>query len=128
MKTINNKLFKLLFSLVLMLTLACSKAEEFNKDCDLCQQLNQKQVETSLINFIYNDSIANISKEAVNQLMDKKEALHHGFKIIECGCNEDHLIYHLWCANDETFSLEVKLINGNHFEIIGIRKAEFSHP
>lgn len=127
METICYKRFIFLVVMIFMV-LGCSSTNEFEKDCDLCQQLNQKEVETSLINFINNDSIANISKEAVNQLTDKKEALHHGFKISECGCNEDQLVYHLWCANDETFDLKVKQINNNHFLIIGIGKSEFSHP
>lgn len=128
MKTIQNKPFKLFFGLLLMLFFGCSGTQEFKKGCDLCGQLNQKEVETSLINFVYNDSIANISKETESQLLEKKETLCHGFKFIECGCRGSNLVYRLWCANDETFELEVKPTNGNHFAIIGIREAEFLHP
>ncbi len=128
MINILNKTFKLFFGFLLMLTLGCSRTQEFKKDCDLCKQLNQNEIETSLNNYVYNDTIVHVSKEAEHQLLEKKEILRHGHKFIECGCRENKLIYRLWCANDETFELEVIPVGNNQFTITGIQAAEFSHP
>lgn len=128
METKQYKPSKIFLGFSLLLIFSCSSKQEFKKDCDLCQQLNQKEVEKSMINFVYNDKTVHISKGAESQLMEKKETLRHGFKFIECGCKGNDLIYRLWCANDETFELEVKLVGKNQFAITGIHAAEFSHP
>lgn len=120
--------FGIFFGILLMLFPGCSRTREFRKDCDLCRQLNRKEVETTLNNFVYNNKIVNISKEAELQLSEKKETLRHGHKFIECGCRENKLIYRLWCANDETFELEVNLAGNNQFTITGIQSVEFPHP
>lgn len=111
-----------------MLSIACTKNNEFNKDCDLCKQINQNEVETCLNNFVYNNKTLHISKEAQTQLLEKNETLRHGHKFIACGCRENKLIYRLWCANNETFELELKIIGNKQFSITGIQEAEFSHP
>ena len=123
-----NKIFRLLLGFLLMIILGCSRTQEFKKDCHLCHQINQKEVETSLIQFVYNDTSVNISKEAESQLLKEKETLRHGHKFIECGCRNNKLIYRLWCDNDETFELEVEIVDNNQFTITGIQAAEFSHP
>ncbi|HBS89071.1 MAG: hypothetical protein A2W91_06590 [Bacteroidetes bacterium GWF2_38_335] len=128
MITPHNKIFRMFFGFLMVVTFGCSRAQELRKECDLCKQIKQKEVETTLINYVYNDKSVHISIEAENQLLKIKETLHHGFKFIECGCLENRLIYHLWCANDETFELEVKLVEDNHFTITGIQAADFAHP
>ncbi len=111
----------------------CSKlnlpsAREFEKDCDLCSKIHQNEVSVTLRNYVYNDMVANISEKAKSQLTEIKETLRNGHKFIECGCKDDKLIYRLWCANDETFELEVELFENNQYIITGIHAAEFSHP
>lgn len=126
-----NKL-KIFSSAILLSTLfvflSCSHKDKFVKDCDLCDQISQKEVKTSMINFVYNDIIANISEEAEILLREEKEILLNGHKFIECGCIDSLVIYHLWCANDETYQLEVEVLGNNEFLIVGIGEAEFSHP
>jgi hypothetical protein len=123
-----NNAFNLLLGSLLLIILGCSRAQEFKKDCNLCNQINQKEVETSMIQFVYNDTSINISKEAESQLLKEKETLRHGHKFIECGCKDNKLIYRLWCANNETFELEVKIVGNKKFTITGIQAVEFSHP
>ena len=101
---------------------------EFEKDCDLCSQINQYEVSVTLNNYVYNDTITNISKKAESQLSEIKETLRKGHKFIECGCRDNKVIYRLWCANDETFELEVTVSESNRYIITGIHSAEFSHP
>lgn len=112
----------------LLLFSSCSRTEQFKKDCDLCKQISEKEVKTTMINFVYNNITANISKEAEIQLTKEKTTLQHGHKFIECGCIENIVIYHLWCSNNETYQLEVKLLDNKKFTIVGIKEAEFSHP
>ncbi len=126
-----NKLNKFPITIIgfaLMCCLGCSQPKEFKKDCDLCYQVDQKKVETAMINFVYNNISVNISKEAEIELTKEKEILHHGHKFIECGCVGDVVIFHLWCANDKTYQLEVEVRKNNDFLIIGIKNTEFSHP
>jgi len=108
--------------------LGCSQPHEFRKDCDLCNQVNQHEVETALINFVFNDSTSHISEEAEIRLQEKKETLHHGFKCVECGCRGNTIVYRLWCATNETYELEVQPDRNNRFTITGIRAATFEHP
>jgi len=123
-----NKISATLIGCTLIFFLSCSQNEQFIKDCNLCDAVNQKEVETTMNNFLYNDIIGNISDEAKFQLIPEKEILRNGHKFIECGCIDDVVTYHLWCENDKTYQLEVELLDNHGFLIVRIQEAEFSHP
>ena len=107
---------------------ACQEAPEFIKDCDLCRQVNGHEVKLTLNDYVYNDNSDNISKEGLTQINEIKSTLRSGAKVIECGCADGVLVYHLWCSNDDTYQLEVNVLGDRKFEITGIQPAEFSHP
>jgi hypothetical protein len=122
------KTFKIFLFFFLVLISGCSRKQEFMKDCDLCSQIHRHKVNIILNNYVYNDTADNISKKAESQLVEVKETLRNGHKFIECGCKENKLIYRLWCANDETFELELTLFENKNYLITGIYSSEFSHP
>lgn len=125
---IPHSLFALLLFFTLSIFPSCTPAKKFEKDCYLCNQVNQKEVETVLIDFTYNDQIRNISEVGISQLTSEIKTLRGGHKFIECGCVGDVLVYHLWCADDHTYQLFLKLLPKQQFELIGIGDAEFDHP
>ena len=126
----SNILFKSIGQIVLIMSLflaGCNK-EELDYDCDACNQIKQKEVETTMINFVYNDISEKMSEEAESQLLNEKEILRHGHKFNRCGCKDNLVIYELWCGNGEMYHLRVELKNNDQFMIVGIEEAEFLHP
>jgi len=128
MKTTLQPSFILVIVAFMYMASGCSQKPEFTKDCDLCGKVSQKEVAYCLNDFVYNDITNHISTEAQTELLKEKETLRHGHKFIECGCRNDIVVYHLWCANNETFDLEVTPLDSNQFTITGFRASEFAHP
>lgn len=108
---------------------SCSENNTFNPDCDLCSKVNKNEIHTLLNNFIYNDIRSDkIGVKAESELKKVRDIFHSGFKIMECGCRDNAIIYRIWCSNDDTFELTVVIMEKDLYKLEELKSASFLHP
>jgi hypothetical protein len=66
--------------------------------------------------------------KAESELIKVKDIFHSEYKILECGCRDNAIIYRICCSNDDTFELTVVIMEKDLYKLEELKSASFSHP